>query len=231
MKNINIGSRLKMAASFIEQGKTVCDVGCDHGKLSLYLLTQGRAEKIIATDINKLPLQKAVDLLRQNGLSHRAECLLTDGLQGIEETKDISHVLIAGLSGQTMCDVIAAAPFIKAQATQLVLLPAQGGNRIRDFLYKNGFSILQEKTVGEKGKYYAVIKAVYTGDFINPSTYDCFIGESGKNEGEDALGYFKMVLSLLQKKQKGLVLGDGEGIEEVNSAIEKIKKLIKDNID
>ena len=88
MKYENIGSRLLMAASLVCNGKTVCDVGCDHGKLSLYLVKSGRAERVIATDINKMPLQKAIDLFSENGISDKAEFHLTDGLQNITETDD-----------------------------------------------------------------------------------------------------------------------------------------------
>ena len=54
MKYENIGSRLLMAASLVCGGKTVCDVGCDHGKLSLYLVKSGKAEKIIPIAIGKM---------------------------------------------------------------------------------------------------------------------------------------------------------------------------------
>lgn len=67
MKDTNLGSRLLMAASFVKNGDTVCDVGCDHGKLGLYLIQTGRAKKIIATDINIKPLNKAVKLFEENG--------------------------------------------------------------------------------------------------------------------------------------------------------------------
>ena len=113
-----------MAASLVCGGRTVCDVGCDHGKLSLYLVKSGKAENVIATDINKMPLQKAVDLFAEHGISEKAQFLLTDGLQGIEDTKDITHVVICGLGGDTMAQIIHNAPFIKENGVQLVLLPA-----------------------------------------------------------------------------------------------------------
>ena len=129
-----------MAASFVDNGGTVCDVGCDHGKLSLYLVQRGKARQIIATDINAQPLQKAVDLFASHDLSHTATFLLTDGLQGIENTEDITHVVIAGLGGHTMAQVIENAPFIKENKVQLVLLPAQSGYFVRKFLYENGYT-------------------------------------------------------------------------------------------
>ena len=118
MKYENIGSRLLMTASLVCDGKTVCDVGCDHGKLSLYLIKSGKAQHIIATDINKMPLQKAVDLFKENNIQDKAEFLLTDGLQGIKNTDDISHIVIAGLGGETMAQIIENAPFIKQNKTK-----------------------------------------------------------------------------------------------------------------
>ncbi len=216
-----------MAASFVNNGNTVCDVGCDHGKLSLYLIQSGRAKNIIATDINRQPLQKAVTLFAQNDLSHTAQFLLTDGLQGLEDTKDISHVVIAGLGGHTMAQVIENAPFIKRQKTHLVLLPAQSGYFVRKYLYENGFEIITEKTVSEKGKFYSCINAVYTGKTLQPDIYDMYIGKSCENTGEAAKGYFEMILSQLEKKQKGFTIDKGQADRQFTQAIEKINHLIE----
>ena len=215
-----------MAASFVDNGGTVCDVGCDHGKLSLYLVQRGKAKKVIATDINKQPLQKAIDLFATYDLSHTAQFLLTDGLQGIQDTADITHVVIAGLGGHTMEQVIESAPFVKAQKTKLVLLPAQSGYQIRKYLYENGFEIEKEQTVSEKGKYYSCISAVYTGKTHQPDIYDMYIGKSGQCTGDDAKGYFEMILSRLEKKRKGFEIDNGTPNAELEKAVEKIRELL-----
>ena len=222
-----MGSRLLMAASFVDNGGTVCDVGCDHGKLSLYLIQRGKAKHVIATDINRQPLQKAIDLFASYNLSHTASFLLTDGLQGIENTADITHVVIAGLGGHTMEQVIESAPFVKVQKTRLVLLPAQSGYQIRKYLYTNGFEIEKEKTVSEKGKYYSCISAVYTGISHTPDIYDMYIGKSDRCTGDDATGYFEMILSQLEKKRKGFEIDNGKPNAEYTAAIEKIRQLLK----
>lgn len=226
MKYENIGSRLLMAASLVSNGKTVCDVGCDHGKLSLYLVKSGRAERIIATDINKMPLQKAIDLFAEHGISDKAQFFLTDGLQNITDTADITHVVIAGLGGDTMAQIIENAPFIKDNKVQLVLLPAQSGDKIRHYLYTHGFDITSEHTVGENKKFYSVITAVYSGNVQQCDAYDCYIGSSESCEGEDAKGYFEMVLTRLGKKAKGLMIDTGSCPQDILDAIEKTKALI-----
>ena len=216
-----------MAASFVDNGDTVCDVGCDHGKLSLYLVQRGKAKQIIATDINEQPLQKAVDLFASHDLSHTATFLLTDGLQGIENTDSITHVVIAGLGGHTMAQVIENAPFIKENKVQLVLLPAQSGYFVRRFLYENGYSITTEKTVTEKGKYYSCISAIYTGIVKQPDIYDMYIGESYTNTDESAKGYFEMILAQLDKKRRGIEIDTGNADNQYTDAVERIHSLLE----
>ena len=218
-----------MAASLVCGGKTVCDVGCDHGKLSLYLVKSGKAEKIIATDINKMPLQKAIDLFSENGVSDKAQFYLTDGLQGLTETDDITHVVICGLGGDTIAQIIRNAPFIKENRVKLVLVPAQSGDKVRRFLYENGYSITAEHTVGENKKFYTAITAEYTGEVVECDAYRCFIGESENCTGADAKGYFEMVLTRLEKKARGLMIDTGSCPEDIILAIEKVKKLIENN--
>ncbi len=218
-----------MAAGLVCGGKTVCDVGCDHGKLSLYLIKSGKAEKIIATDINKMPLQKAVDLFAENGVSDKAEFYLTDGLQGLTKTDDITHVVICGLGGDTIAQIIHNAPFIRENRVKLVLLPAQSGDKVRKFLYENGYSITGEHTVGENKKFYTAITAEYTGETVECDAYRCFIGESENCTGADAKGYFEMVLTRLEKKAKGLMIDTGNCPADITEAIEKVKKLIDRN--
>lgn len=226
MKDKSIGSRLLTAAGLVSNGKTVCDVGCDHGKLSLYLIQSGRAEKVIATDINKMPLQKAIDLFAQHGLSHRAQFYLTDGLQNITHTDDITHVVICGLGGDTMAQIIENAPFIKQNKVRLVLIPAQSGNKIRQYLYDSGFDITGETTVGENKKFYSAICAEYTGEKQQYTDFDCFIGKSRYCTDNSAKGYFEMVHTQLKKREKGFVIDTGSCPEGIADAIARIEILL-----
>ncbi|MBQ7283511.1 MAG: SAM-dependent methyltransferase [Oscillospiraceae bacterium] len=227
MKEKSIGSRLLTAAALVSSGKTVCDVGCDHGKLSLYLIQSGKAEKIIATDINKMPLQKAIDLFAGNNLSHKAQFYLTDGLQNIADTDDITHVVICGLGGDTMAQIIENAPFIKQNKVKLVLIPAQSGNKIRQYLYDSGFEITGETTVGENKKFYSAICAEYNGEKADYTDFDCFIGKSRFCTDESAKGYFEMVLTQLKKRQKGFVIDTGVCPDGIAEAVEKTEQLLK----
>ena len=45
--------RLKTIANFVQKNARVCDVGTDHGYLSIYLKCKGIAQSVIATDLNE----------------------------------------------------------------------------------------------------------------------------------------------------------------------------------
>lgn len=48
-----LSKRLEMVASFIDENdKSVIDIGCDHGLLSIYLAEKFNNLKIIASDVN-----------------------------------------------------------------------------------------------------------------------------------------------------------------------------------
>ena len=55
-----LSDRLKACADFVAPGDRVADIGCDHGYLGIYLLTQGIARSMIESDINEGPLQSAL---------------------------------------------------------------------------------------------------------------------------------------------------------------------------
>ena len=231
MKDTNLGSRLLMAASFVKNGDTVCDVGCDHGKLGLYLIQTGRAKKIIATDINIKPLDKAVKLFEENGLSDKRDFRLTDGLRGVENSdKKITHVVIAGMGGITMTKVFEGADFVKDESINYVLLPAQRGFDIRKYLYENGYDITTEKTVRENGKFYTCMLVKYTGVVKQADIFDIYIGKSYENTDYSAKGYFELVLTRLKNKQAGFVAAFGAADEGYAQAIDKVEKLIADII-
>ena len=58
-ESLNLTPRLQAIADRVPQGARLADVGTDHGHLPLWLLTQGRLEAAIASDIRQGPLAHA----------------------------------------------------------------------------------------------------------------------------------------------------------------------------
>ena len=162
-----------MAVAGAEDLKTrrIIDVGSDHGHLSLYSLINDNFASAVLTDIHKAPAQRSEDTLRVYGYADRTEVYCTDGLDGVELKKgDI--VVMAGLGGNNMIDIMTRV--LERGDTELlktitwVLQPQKSSDRLRVFLFENGFNIEDENASEDRGLYYLIIKAVYTGA---PSDY------------------------------------------------------------
>ena len=54
-----VGIRLGAVASMVQEGSRVLDVGTDHGYLPIALVRSGRAERVIAGDVNHEPIRNA----------------------------------------------------------------------------------------------------------------------------------------------------------------------------
>ena len=131
-----LNQRLQACAAWITDGKTVCDVGTDHAYLAAELLRKERCRHVIASDIGEGPLQAARRTLEQAGLLQRATLLLSDGLEQVDKT-DVSHVVIAGMGGETIIHILQPCDWVK-QAVQLILQPMTKVPVLRQWLAEKG---------------------------------------------------------------------------------------------
>ena len=56
---MKLGNRLQSIVSMIEKGSTVVDIGTDHAYLPIYLINEGLAERVIATEVLPGPFERA----------------------------------------------------------------------------------------------------------------------------------------------------------------------------
>ena len=66
---MNLSNRLLACCGFVNPGDRVADVGCDHGYLGIHLLLTGKANSVIASDINPEPLASARRNAEKYGVS------------------------------------------------------------------------------------------------------------------------------------------------------------------
>ncbi len=180
----DMGPRLSAIAGLVRQGVTLYDVGTDHGYLPLALITAGKIPFAVASDISKGPLASAENSFKTNGISNRVQTVLTSGLDGIELTLPCD-VVIAGMGGETICEIIAAKPELKCGDVRLILQPMTKADRLRRFLSEQGFEAECELTVLD-GKPYTVIKAFYSGIKYTLTKLELQIGKAGVRRQDSA---------------------------------------------
>ena len=160
---IRIDERLTAIATLIKCG-TVADVGCDHGKLGYYLVSTDRAEKVIATDISAPSLQKAYELAYDNGVSHLMETRLGDGLLPIK-SKEADVVVIAGMGGDVMAEILKTARLEGKQFDSFILSPNTHPEKVRLELQQSNHTIVTDNLTECAGKYYTIISTKLNCDY------------------------------------------------------------------
>ena len=116
---IPLSPRLKACCDFVGPGARVADVGCDHGYLSIYLLTKGIASAVYASDVAEGPLQSALRNSVKFGVRDRISFYLSDGVKNVP--RDFDTLVCAGMGGDTMVSILSAAPWLQDARYRLVL--------------------------------------------------------------------------------------------------------------
>ncbi len=156
---MQLSKRLQMVASFVTPGNRLADIGTDHGYIPIFLVQKGIIPFAIASDINRGPLLRAGEHIAQSGLGKNIQTRLGDGLSPIAPG-EADTILIAGMGGPLMTDILEAGKAVWTSASELVLSPHSDVPRVRTYIMQNGFSIVQEEMVKEEGKYYVGMRAV-----------------------------------------------------------------------
>lgn len=156
-KRLHLRPRLLAVSELAGDAAVMADVGCDHGRLGLSLLQTGAAKRIIATDINEKPLKKAIALAQYIGLTGKIEFRLGDGLAplGVGEA---GCLLIAGMGGILMAEMLEHAPVKLMGAARAVLQPMRGVAQLRSYLYNNGYRVTGERIAYDASRYYQVLR-------------------------------------------------------------------------
>ena len=156
-----LSQRLLCAASFVRDGSFIADIGTDHAYIPIDLMMRGKIRGAVASDINKGPLERASANLHRFGISEGITLNLSNGLEGIEQFCP-DDILILGMGGELITEILASAPFTKNNKIRLILQPMTHPEKIREFLSKNMFGIVHEEIVIED-KIYQIIVASFCG--------------------------------------------------------------------
>lgn len=143
-------------------GSRTADVGCDHGFVSIYLYENKIAPKVYAMDLREGPLQRAREHIEEKGFSDYIETRLSDGLEALA-AGEAETLICAGMGGRLMAEILSKGHEKAAMMRELILQPQSELWYFRWFLRQSGFVIVKEDIIKEDGKFYPIIKAVYSG--------------------------------------------------------------------
>lgn len=161
-QQFSLDARLLQAATYVREGAVFADIGCDHGYLSIYLITHRKAINGYACDISYPSVCKATKNIALRGLEGEIFTRHTSGLQGLEDC-GITDVIIAGMGGEMISQILEQADFLYSPKIRLSLQPMSREAHLRYFLAKKGFQSLEETAVHSGGFVYTVLCAEFNG--------------------------------------------------------------------
>ena len=217
---IPLSNRLLACCGYVNPGDRVADVGCDHGYLGIYLLKNGIASAVIASDVREMPLQSAVRNAEKFGVEEHMSFYLSDGIRDVP--REFDCMVCAGMGADTMMSILDAAPWLKSERYRLILQCQSKRPELRRYLYGQGYTIRRE-TLAKDGKFiYPVMEVVYApGETLTDGEY--YITPALRRSGSELLPAFReSVLSGLRKTVEGLSGGDGGKYRHYKAILEEL---------
>ncbi len=227
-----------MAAALLyadEKELVAVDVGCDHAKLAIYLVQSGICRHVTASDINEGPVSKAWEnvskrTLKGKPLSDYIDVVLTDGLSGLE-TVGANRIFVLGMGGEVISGILDRADFIRngenKSRIKFILQPMTSEDKLRVYLCENGYNILDEEMVEDKGRVYAVMAVSFDGVKREYSPAELLLGKRNIEKGGEL--FCRQLDRRIRITQKAIVDRkkaelDCRELEELLREMQNIKK-------
>ena len=152
---MKINKRLKLVGDYISEGSIPLDVGCDHAKLSIYLLKERNFPFVYASDNKEGPLNQAKENISFYNLVDRIKLSKKDGLASLEE--NIDTITITGMGGLTICKIFKENEKSLANIKSIILSPNNFVKEVRETICSLGYYIKEETLVVENAKTYHIL--------------------------------------------------------------------------
>jgi tRNA (adenine22-N1)-methyltransferase len=179
----------------------------------------------VAADLRKGPLENARATVRANGIDDKVQLRISDGLNSVLP-EEIDDIVIAGMGGILIKEIIEAAPWTADKSKRLILQPQSHSENIREFLWNNGFSIFNEKACFEDEKVYIAFCAEYSGKISSHSDAEILFGGYPKYDDEASQAFTQKKLKRLYAREKALSFNNGDQTElsKLKGIINEVKK-------
>lgn len=222
--------RLATIAEMVDSNVRLADIGTDHAYLPIELVNSGKIDFAIASDVAKGPLDNAKKDILAAGLSENIDTRLGSGLATISKNDKIDTVVIAGMGGKLMVDLLEKARKEGKTYPTLILEPNVGEDIVRRWLSSHNYRITMEKIIAVSGHTYEIMKATRSSNKSNLTDEEIKFGPfliKEKNpifidKWEKQLVFQKKLLENLNKAKTP----DDKKIIQVKNTIKMIEEVL-----
>lgn len=227
---MRLSDRMRMVASMVTEGKVLADIGCDHGYLSIWLVRNGIVSRAIAMDVREGPLERAAANIRFFHQQERIETRLSDGMDELAP-KEADRIVIAGMGGILMRDILLRGRACAEAAGQMVLQPQSDIGLVREAVHSLGYRIADEQACREGGKYYIAFACVKGSEEVPYTGAEYRYGRILVNRRDETwLAYLREELGKKERMIERIRVKDpecsGRRASEITAEIAELKGIL-----
>ena len=157
MDAMHLSDRLATVAAYVPDGARLADIGSDQAYLRANLILNKRIKFAVAGEVAQGPLENAEQEINKHHLSDQLIPRLANGLAAIQPEDRIDTVVIAGMGGRLIQQILEAGS--NATYKRLILQPNIDVDAVRTWLQANQYQITDERVLLDDGHYYEVVVA------------------------------------------------------------------------
>ncbi|MBO1003503.1 tRNA (adenine(22)-N(1))-methyltransferase [Pseudogracilibacillus auburnensis] len=157
--SIKLSKRLQTIASFISSNSLFADIGSDHAYLPCYVCLSDQTVQAIAGEVKEGPLKRAQETVEYYDLSERIDVRLGNGLQIINENDHVNEVVIAGMGGSLIANIMEEGKNKLSAVHKIIAQPNIHASSVRKTFLANNYSLINEIILMENNHIYEVLVA------------------------------------------------------------------------
>lgn len=196
----SLDNRLSACASLVRKNARLADIGTDHAYLPVWLISQGIIKDAIASDINKSPLEMGKATAEKYNVQS-IQFRLGNGLDTVTAEDNITDIVVAGMGGEIISDIVCSSPIAKNKGLNIILQPMTKSEELIKNLYKNGFEITEQKCAVSNNKCYTIMAVAYGGEIKEVDEVFCYLGKLDLAD-ENCQRFIKQHIKHLENKSK-----------------------------
>lgn len=193
-----LNNRLNLCAEMVRKGVRIADIGTDHAYLPVWLVRAGFASFALACDIKAEPLKAGELTIKKYHAENLVETRLCDGLNSVN-SEEVDDIIIAGMGGETIVHILSNAQWLRDKSKRLILQPMSKHELVIEYLYKNGFELIEHRCTVADGKIYTAFSASYTANKQTPDEVFNYTGLLN-SQIENDRRFLNSTLNHLEKK-------------------------------
>lgn len=225
MNEVNLSKRLKTVADYVSEHARMADIGSDHAYLPAYLAKLNKIDYCIAGEVVEGPLENAKKEIQKTHTESIIIPRLGDGLSVIKKADQLNTIVIAGMGGSLIRDILNRGISHLSGQEKLILQPNVGEKTLRKWLVEHQYVITDEKILKENQHIYEIIVAANKQQSVKLSEMDLMFGPYLRKQ--KSVVFLEKWHQELHRKQLVLQNIEQNGRGNINEQLTKLKHEIK----